>query len=478
MQSTTDPAPLPGGYRETLRVALPLIVSMASFTAMQFCDRLFLAWYSHVAIRAALPAGILSFTMLCAFMALAGYAGTFVAQYHGAGDRTSCSRATAQGIWVALLAWPVALALIPAGRWILRHIGHAPDTVPSELTYFTILMAGGFTVPLGAAIGGFFTGRGDTRTNMLANVAGHAVNIVLDYGLIFGRLGLPRLGIAGAALATVVAGLVTPGLLLGLYFSPRLHARYATRRHLRLDPALMRRLLRFGVPSAWHMLADVGTFAAFVLLAARLEETAVAASNIAFSINNLAFMPLLGLGMTASILVGQHQGAGRPAAAERAGWTCLKLGWLYMLAIGATFVGLPRFYFTLFAAGRDSGLDPAALLPVGRVLLMMMAGWGLLDAVNIILSGALKGAGDTRFVMLYSMLMGWLVWLGGEVLILLVFRLGILHAWAWLMVYVWLLAAGFFLRWRQGRWKSIRLIEPAVPLSPAKPGAEAWVVVD
>lgn len=468
----------PGGYRETLRVALPLVASMASFTVMQFCDRLFLSWYSSVSIRAALPAGILAFTMICAFMALAGYAGTIVAQYHGAGDPSSCSRATAQGVWVALLSWPLILALLPPGRWLLVHAGHAPDVVPEELAYFTILMVGGVTVPLGAAVSGFFIGRGDTRTNMLASMAGHAVNAVLDYGLIFGRFGMPRLGITGAAIATVAAGVVTPAILLLIYFAPRMHARYGTRRHLRLEPAMMRRLLRFGLPSAWHMLADVGTFAAFVLLSARLEATALAASNIAFSINNLAFMPLVGLGMAASILVGQHQGAGRSRYAERAGWTALKLGAFYMVLTGVSFACFPGMYFRLFASGQNNGLEAAALLPVGRRLLLMMAAWGLMDAVNIILGGALKGAGDTRFVMLYSIIMGWVVWLGGEVLILVVFRRGIVAAWVWLMIYVWILAIGFFLRWRRGKWKAIRMIESPTPMSPAKTGAEAWVVVN
>ena len=90
------PTSEPGGYREMLRVAWPLIISMGSFTVMQFADRVFLAWHSMVSIQAALPAGILSFTLSAGFMALAGYANTFVAQYHGAGDAAGCGRATAR----------------------------------------------------------------------------------------------------------------------------------------------------------------------------------------------------------------------------------------------------------------------------------------------------------------------------------------------------------------------------------------------
>lgn len=463
----------PGGYRETLRVAWPLIVSMGSFTLMQFADRLFLAWYDTVAIQAALPAGILSFTLISLFMAVAGYAGTFVAQYHGAGDRDGCSRATAQGLWIALLSWPPMLILLPVGQAILRVSGHPADVLAAELGYYTILMWGSLAVPLGAAVGGFFSGRGDTATQMWATVAGNAVNIALDYGLIFGALGLPRMGIRGAAIATVIGGAVTPAILLGIYAGRRLQREYRTRTLWRPDLALMGRIVRFGLPAGLQIFSDVGSFTLFVLLTGRLGGVSLAASNIAFSINNLAFMPLLGMSTAASILVGQYQGRRRGDLAARAGWTALKVGAFYMILIGATFVLFPAQYYALFGARRD-GVDAAALLPVGRWLLLMMAGWGLLDTVNLVLSGALKGAGDTRFVMIYFIAMAWGFWLPGEFAILLNGG-GILAAWFWLMIYVIVLSAGFLWRWRSGRWKSIEMIERAaapLPLPPPHAGAE------
>lgn len=124
---------VPGGYREVLRIAYPLIISTGSFSLMQFVDRVFLARHSMVSIQAALPAGLLSFTLICAFMALAGYANTFVAQYHGRGDPEGCSRATAQGVWLSMLSWPLILLLVPLGRFLLQNAGHAPDVLAQEL---------------------------------------------------------------------------------------------------------------------------------------------------------------------------------------------------------------------------------------------------------------------------------------------------------------------------------------------------------
>ena len=461
--STFQALEKPGGYREMLRIAIPMVISTGSFTVMQFVDRIFLTRYSAEAIQAALPAGLLAFTLICTFSGVASYVNTFVAQFHGAGDPHGAARATAQAIFFALLAWPLMLVLTPVGEWILRHCGHAPGVLREELIFYRILMLGSVAVPLGAAISGFFTGRGDTRTNMVAVVIGNLFNILLDWVLIFGHWGFPRMGIAGAGWATVISSLLTPVLLLGVYFGPRLRRTYDTLGTFRPDGRLMRRLLRFGVPAAMHLLIDVGSFALFLLLTARLGPMDLAASNIAFSINNLAFMPLVGIGIAASILVGQYQGSGQSDVAARAGWTALKIGWCYMLVTGLSFVLFPRGYFALFTGQAGGAVELDAILPLGRWMLIMMAVWGLADAGNVILAGALRGAGDTRFVMIYSLVVMVLIWLGGEALLILAFGGGMKAAWIWLLIYVFILVAGFFWRFRSGRWKTIDLLGRAPP---------------
>jgi len=379
---------------------------------------------------------------------------------------------------LSLASWPLMLALMPAGQWILRVSGHAPAVLAEELDYFNILMLGSVASPLGAAISGYFTGRGDTLTNMYANLAGNLANVALDYAMIFGRWGCPEMGIAGAAWATVISGFIGPAIMLALYFGRTANEACATRANFRFRPALMARMIRFGLPSAAHLLLDVGSFSIFVLWTGRMGEIALSASNIALAINNIAFMPLIGMSIGASILVGQYQGRRDSETAEKAGWTALKIGWAYMFVIALTFVFMPRVYFGLFA-GRGPGTIPLeAVLPVGRFLLLMMATWGMMDTVNLVISGALKGAGDTRFVMYYSVAMMWVVWLTGEAVILLVLDLGIEWAWVWLAVYVFLMAVGFLVRFRSGRWKSIELLDRQTPIQPNRPGAEALAVMD
>lgn len=466
---------VPGGYREVLRLAYPLIISTASFSLMQFMDRVFLARYSPVSIQAALPAGLLSFTLCSGFMALAGYANTFVAQYFGTGNAQGCSRATAQGVWAALFSWPLILALIPVGTLLLRIAGHAPEVLAEEVDYLTILMWGGGLIPLGAAIGSFFTGRGDTLTNMYAQLAGNIVNIVLDWAMIFGRWGFPEMGIRGAAIATVIASFVSAAILFIQYLRPRVNERYASRALWRLDRPLFSRLLRFGIPSAIHLVLDVSSFSMFVLMTGHLGAVALSVSNIALSINALAFMPLVGISIAASTLVGQYQGRKRSDLAEKSGWTALKIGLIYTSFTGLTYLTLPHYYFMLFSGNSVEAVSLEEMLSIGRWLLILMAAWGLLDTVNLVLSGALKGAGDTRFVMLYSTCMSWVLFVPGEWFLIYYRKGGILEAWGFLAFTIMLVSAGFYLRFKSGRWKSIELLEHHSPVPPSSIGQEGRV---
>ena len=466
-------APLPGGYREMWRIAAPLILSMGSFTIMQFCDRVFLSRYSSVTIQAALPAGIMAHTLICFFQALAGYAGTFTAHYHGAKAKHECIRSTVQGLWLALASWPLILLLIPLGCWFLTLSRHAPEVFAAERTFFVILMAGGIMVPLNSAIGGYFMGVGRTQINMIANGFGCLLNIVLNYIMIFGHCGVPALGIAGSASATLISGFATCFIQLAIFFREQPIRETGLAALLKIDPALMRRIIRFGTPSGLQLLMDIGAFALFIMLTGRLGDVSLAASNIAFSINNLAFAPLLGFGLATSTLVGQHQGARNPEAAERAGYTGLKMGLLYMCVIGATFVLFPKGYFELFRP-KNASFSADDLLALGRTMLWLMTAWGLLDTITIVLSGALKGAGDTRFVMVYMVLGGWLILVPGTLLLL---HLGysIIGLWVWLAIYISVLAVGFWWRWQQGRWKMIHVIEHREGVEYRPPAADEIV---
>lgn len=170
-------------------------------------------------------------------------------------------------------------------------------------------------------------------------------------------------------------------------------------------------------------------------------------------------MPMIGMGMAASILVGQYLGRNQPEYAERTGWLALKIGIGYIVFIGITFLLFPGFYANVFEGDAAGSVPFDELLTAVRILLVMLAIWGVADASALILSGALKGAGDTHFVMYFQSAVAWGFLVAGQLVLVLVLKTNIYISWAWTLLYIVILGVGFALRFRTGRWKSIDLLD-------------------
>lgn len=185
------------GGREVLALALPLVVATCFWTVMNFTDRMFLLWHSDAAMAAALPAGLMHFTLLCFPFGLVTYLSTFVAQYFGAGRPERIGRIIWQGVWVAIVACPLILATIPLAPGIFRAVGHGPEVAALEVAYYQVLAWGAGGALLSAVCSAFFTGLGRTRVVMVVDASAAVLNVVLDYAWIFGRFGFPAWGRAG-----------------------------------------------------------------------------------------------------------------------------------------------------------------------------------------------------------------------------------------------------------------------------------------
>ena len=182
-----------GGYHQFLVIAVPLILSTGAWSVQQFVDRMFLSWYSPDMIAAAMPAGILNFTVMSVFIGITSYTGTFVAQYYGAGRYDRIGPAIWQGVYVSFIGGVLLLCLIPLATPIFTRIGHAPMIIKHEVAYFQILCFGGVPAIASASFSAFFSGRGKPWPVMWVNTATTAFNLILDYALIFGKWGFPEM---------------------------------------------------------------------------------------------------------------------------------------------------------------------------------------------------------------------------------------------------------------------------------------------
>ena len=458
----------PYGYREVLNISLPLVASMGSITLMQFTDRLFLATYSVDSIAAALPAGIASFTFIAFFMGVGNYTNAFVAQYCGAGAFDRIGRALWQGIWFSIFSGILLALLYFVSDDIFRFIGHSPGIRSLEVIYFNVLTLGAGLAVLGSTLASFYTGRGLTWTVMLVHMAGAAVNIPLDYCLINGAGPFPELGIRGAAIATVVSYaiiVVTLGLLI---FSRKNRRRFGTWNQRGFDRELFGRLMRYGLPSGVQFFLEVFGFTFFIQMLGRLGDLELAVSNIVLSIEALAFMPMVGFHIGNATLVGQAIGREEPEEGVEATTSALHITLAYMMPLAAVFIFVPEPLLSLF---ETAGQDPAQhreIVAQGVILMRFVAVFCFFDALNLIYSGAIKGAGDTRFIMwtIGAVCLGLMilpVYVAVEIL-----GAGLYTVWTFASLYACALGLAFMLRYRHGSWKRMRVIEEMPVLSQAE----------
>jgi MATE family multidrug resistance protein len=458
----------PSGGRAVVRLALPLVVSTASWTVMHVVDRIFLASYSTSAVAAAMPAGVLHFAVLCLPLGIASYVTTFVAQYFGADRKSRIGHVVWQGIFLGIGTFPLFLLLIPLSPTIFAHTGHPPNVIAQETLYFQAMAYGGAAAVISGALAGFFTGLGASRIVMFVDVGASVLNVLLDYLMIFGVGWFPEMGISGAGWATSLAQWSKVAGYAAIMCLPEFHHSYRLLAGCRWDTPLMLRLLRFGGPAGVQMFLEVAAFTVLTFLMGRLGEVTLAATTVAFSVNAIAFVPMMGLGIAVSAMVGQQLGANRAELAERATWTAMWLGGIYTGVMAVLYVAVPDIFLIAYSASRPEEFAEAAALT--QVLLRFVAAYCVLDMAQIIFSSALKGAGDTRFVLATSAVIAplpaLLGWVGLEY-----WGWGLYALWYVMTGWICLLCVCYYLRFQFGPWRRMRVIEagptdpPAVDLT-------------
>ncbi len=441
--------PSRAGLREILHLALPIIVSMASATVMGFIDTWMVALVGTTEVAAAMPAGIIAYTLTALPLGIAQCVSTFTAQALGRDTPEEGSAFAWQGLYLSVAVGIACFTLWPAAPGFFSLFGHEPEVVVLEVIYFRIrLWAVGIAVAVGA-LNGFFYGIHRPLIPLIAMVVDNVVNVLLCYVLIFGKLGAPALGLAGAALAFVLSYAVQVGVLLWAFLSRGVHEQFATRTAWRWAWPRFRQLVHIGWPAGMQAAVDVlGWGVLIVLMVGRFGKEQLAASNITIQYMTISFMPGIGLAQALTALVGRYIGEGRVELAVQRVHETLFLALSYMVLMAVLYWTCRAPFIAFF------NTDPV-VIRAGSNILLCAAVFQVFDGMGYTFAGALRGAGDTHWTAGITVALLLAVFAPLSLGSVMFTDLQSLGPWLAGSVYVILLGLSLWWRFAQGKWREI-----------------------
>lgn len=451
-----------GGYKDILSIAWPLILSTSSVTIQQFVDRVFLARHSPEELAAAVPAGALSWVIVGFFIGVTSYIGTFVAQYNGAGRKERIPVCITQGIYLSLIFSSICLLAVPFADGIFKWVGHGAVLEEMEKKYFLIMIYFSFFSICSSAFSSFFIGLGKTQIMLWVTLVTTAINVVLDWIMIFGKFGCPEMGIAGAAYATQIACFVGLLIFVIVYFNHKNRMEYHTHRHWNIDFSMIRRMFKYGYPNGIQSLLEGAVWTLFILFVGRISMEDLAATNIAWQVNSVAFMPIFGIATAVSVLVAKELGQEAPKALVTTVKSSLHIAIVYNAFMAALYLLIPMVFINLFIEDAHAA-SQAQIIEISKILLRFLAVYVVVDSIGIILSSVLRAAGDTLFVMLSAVICGYVI----VVLPTYYFcqyhkENALMYSWSTVVAFVFIITTIYALRVKQGKWKTMKIIESEI----------------
>jgi len=421
-----------------LRLALPVVLSYLGLMLMGFVDLLCVGRVSPLAVGAVGTGNtFFSCGMVFGIGLLSGleYRIGFA---HGARDPKGAWTAFVQGLWISLgLGAVLTLGLLLVSDWF-GSLGVNSELVPLASVYLKITALSLIPSFVFTAARQYLQGRGSAVAAMWILIIANLLNLLGNYVFVLGNWRSPQWGAVGSAWVTVVSRIfmMIAMLACALYKEEQ-------RRKVGwiLDRNMCRELIRLGLPSGMQMVLEVGVFALATILASRLEPLSIAAHHIVLNLASMTFMIPLGIGSATAVLVGQSMGAKDPRAAARTGWHGLKIGIGFMAFSCAVMLAAPQVLLGVYSQNE-------AILAVARDILFLAALFQLADGAQVVGTGALRGAGDTRFALIANLCGHWVVglpmglWLGFGI------GMGLRGIWMGLALGLVVVAIALLLRWR------------------------------
>jgi MATE family multidrug resistance protein len=455
------------GVGEVARMAAPTILSMASYTLMQFADSWMVArGVGGEAFGAQFIGGMASFVAATFFLGTLSCINTFAAQNVGAGRPERAAQYGWQGIWLGLATWALlAAVLVPLAPKLLGLFPHETALVQLEVHYFRILAVGWGPILVARALGPFFIGIHKPTVVLLAGGVANSLNILLNYLLIYGHWGFPRLGLTGAGIGTVIGSALQAAILLAVFLWGLDRRQFRVLESIGLSWRAIRDLLRIGTPAGAVMLSGTLMFLVFLGgIVGQFGAGHLGAAGILHRYLHLCLMPALGVGAASTALVGRYCGAKRPDLAWRRAHAALLLVELYMVGIGVVMWFLRADFVALFLSEEWAPSVRETAQEVATNTMAFLVVVQALFALNVTFTGALRGAGDTLWPGAVNIAASWGLGVGGGWLVTrLVPSWESYGPWAVMAGFQSLLGLVMWGRFLGGRWRRFKLVHDDEP---------------
>ncbi|WP_299090019.1 MATE family efflux transporter [uncultured Metabacillus sp.] len=437
-------------WKKILLLAIPSIASFASMTLTGTINLIMVGQLGALAIAIVGVSNIIMYNAWAIFSGIGHTVNYLVAQNYGSNNMKKGIERTYIAFYLCMIAslFIFVVGLLFPGD-IFRVMGSSTEMIEQGKNYLQIrFFAMMFSIFI-FVFHGFFRGIGDTKTPMISSVIGNLIMIFLTYGLTYGHFGLPEIGLDGAGLAFLIGEVVTFLLCAYVYFF-RLHSRFATRKIVPFNKSESKLIFwescKLGIQE-FSMSMAMFVFTAFVT---RLGTNALAANEVALSVMSLGFMPAFAFGSTATILVGQENGKGKPLEGRKAGTNTAILGCIFLFMLGIIQYILAEPIAKIYT-------DDVSVYVLASKLIMISSFLQLFDGLLNFYAGGLRGIGDTSFLLKTSLILGWLLFIPLSYVLTFVLELSSVGPWISLYTYLTFFGVTVMIRFYRQDWSIIKL---------------------
>jgi MATE family multidrug resistance protein len=448
----------PGGLRELLKLAIPAGISQACFSLMMFTDRLLLTPFGKEPPAASMLGGFTSYLFIVFFCGLLSYITPLTGQLLGAKQKEKITGLVHGGIIISLLCYPFILFF---GEFFaslyFEWTGVSQKQKELATLYFNIMNTGDLFVLMNIIFASFFSGIGKTSVIMKVNLFGMIVNFPLSYTLIkWAEAESSFTPIEGAALGSILSSLLMCVIFSMVFLQKEYKEDFGTNLYLKWNSQLVAKLIHFGSATGFEMTLVFATFSTFVALFHSYGANEALSATIVLNWEIVAFLPTFGVSIGLMSLVGKYMGAGELENAKRSiiSATLLSLG--TMLFACFIFITQTEYLIHIFLPDKNT-VTYSTIMPLASTMLKLICFYCLANGVNLVLSGALRAAGDTKAVMYIALIGDWAMLFIAYYMIKIkgfdpTFTWGVFSA----NLFFQTILLG--IRFSQGQWKKIRVV--------------------